>query len=437
MEELTWDRTILESFSLSGSSEGTTSALSTSTTATPPDQLSAVAIWNYLIRLSKAEPDTTTNSKSTKPKSRHGPLRHYTASDFAQGWEASPQRLGGGASYTVEKWTLDDKSLAKNEGSKKAGQSDTSSVVAIKRLNIPKDGFAPEHLVTTVLKELRILTHPPLLKHRSIARLLGFRSEFANPGNLANHTVDISLVAEFAPFGTLQDFPFDDSRYQKREDDDDDDAPSGPLYTKAGFVYDIASGLEALHACGIAHGDVKVENTLIFSGGDRRAYVAKLSDFGHSILDLDKEGTAASRRYLGTPILNAPEVRFPGQVRFRTANDFYRCDIFSYGILVWEVILSGKRFYTALGADIAKTDDNDDGDQRVVKLSSLPKDDLLIAARASLRDEHRDQEHKALVRMLSNVLQGVLRDDPAERRPIEEVLDIFRKQKVFRDEDNL
>ncbi|EXM13913.1 hypothetical protein FOTG_17649 [Fusarium oxysporum f. sp. vasinfectum 25433] len=64
---------------------------------------------------------------------------------------------------------------------------------------------------------------------------------------------------------------------------------------------DIAEGLKSLHDCGIVHGDVKLENVLVFPGLDRK-HIAKLSDFGHSLVDLGRGG--GPQRYNGTPIMN-------------------------------------------------------------------------------------------------------------------------------------
>ena len=47
---------------------------------------------------------------------------------------------------------------------------------------------------------------------------------------------------------------------------------------------DIAHGLEALHSCGIVHADLKCENILVFPGSGDSYDVAKLSDFGSSII---------------------------------------------------------------------------------------------------------------------------------------------------------
>jgi serine/threonine protein kinase len=51
------------------------------------------------------------------------------------------------------------------------------------------------------------------------------------------------------------------------------------------LIGDVVSGLSALHLCNIVHGDVKLDNVLIFHSWDRPSKAqAKMIDFGHSII---------------------------------------------------------------------------------------------------------------------------------------------------------
>mmetsp|Transcript_23865 Transcript_23865/g.35009 ORF Transcript_23865/g.35009 Transcript_23865/m.35009 type:complete len:1223 (+) Transcript_23865:81-3749(+) len=90
----------------------------------------------------------------------------------------------------------------------------------------------------------------------------------------------IVLISQLAPFGSLREFmshpPDDvlvDESTQLRKDKYNGGVIS-PL-VKASIMLDVCSGLQALHAKGIAHGRLHYNNVLIFQG-----YRAKLCDFG-------------------------------------------------------------------------------------------------------------------------------------------------------------
>lgn len=414
MSSLLWDaRTVLYSATQPSPLDG-------ESTRTSPSKLGAIEVWNYLIRLSEIESSPSSDEK------RIAKLKHFKATDFKQGWEDAPSQLGSGASYSVEKRTL-----------AKPSRDGSPLVVAVKRLNFFRSGrvgfrvsSAQQYSVATVLKELRILTHPPLQSHINIVSLLGYRSEIADSEghdvNYSSRGVDISLVMEFAPYGTLQDF------LARGAGTADDTTKAPDLLTKARFMHDIAGGLEALHACGIAHGDVKLENTLVFRG-QYRLFTVKLSDFGHALIDLDK-GDIGGRRYLGTRLLNAPEVRSGSGFAAPADGDaFYKCDLYSYGLLIWELILDGKRFCTVLGDNTS----SEDGDDWVSQLNPLPKDELLFKALISLKNQEQSTDERPLLQMLRSLLEATLRDDPTERKLTKDVVKIFREQKAFRDDDAL
>lgn len=78
---------------------------------------------------------------------------------------------------------------------------------------------------------------------------------------------------EYADQGTLVDY-FDHE-------------PDLPFSTRKMLCADVANGLLALHCCGIVHGDLKLENVLVFSVDEDFPVRAKLSDFGAALLDSD------------------------------------------------------------------------------------------------------------------------------------------------------
>jgi serine/threonine protein kinase len=412
-------------------------------------RLSPTDVWNFLLTLTETDvPSSSCNAQKS------GKLKHFKASDFEQ---TNVVLLGEGASYRVERGTLFAPPNGKPE------------LVALKRLNIFRTGGAAKQpqmssaalqsSIATILKELRILTHPSLHGHRNIATLLGYRSEFfsadsdGRPSQQRNF--EISLVAELAPHGTLIDFVARSGKNISQESSEEankavvsdsnefftdllhshssKESSRCDLLTKARFMHDIASGLQALHDCGVAHGDVKLENTLVFDD-PYRGQIAKLSDFGHALLTAG-ETNGSEQRYLGTMPLVAPEV---WQARSSIGaelskpihgKDFYKCDIFSYGLLVWELILDGIRYTSTLGDVIF----NEAGANRWAWLGKLPKDELLCRALVSVREACQAND-RVLLDTLTRILEATLRDIPGERKDIKGVIKIFREQGAFRDD---
>ena len=217
--------------------------------------------------------------------------------------------LGHGATYNVER-----------------REATGSKVVALKHIRQDEDKRFPNssesdrsrHRLQSVLVEVQVLLHPFLRSQRNTIRLLahGWDEE-----------IHPFLVVEYADLGTA-------SRYLQEGDRSWDDMTR--------VVVDVASGLTVLHDCEIIHGDVKLENILMFSevGG---GFVAKLSDFG--FCSVEKLGEC---HYLGTRLLNAPEIRQPGDFHaVHSVLAFMRCDVYAFGLFAWEAFNNGHRFYTS------------------------------------------------------------------------------------------
>ena len=111
-----------------------------------------------------------------------------------------------------------------------------------------------------------------------------------------------------------------------------------PLDEAARILIPVCRALEAAHAQGVIHRDVKPDN-IILSVGANGAEVVKVLDFGIARLMTAKAGESATveGRVMGTPGYMAPE-RLRGQ-DFGAAADMY-----SVGVLAYE-LLSGRRPY--------------------------------------------------------------------------------------------
>ncbi|KAL8689163.1 MAG: hypothetical protein Q9218_005100 [Villophora microphyllina] len=243
----------------------------------------------------------------------------------------------------------------------------------------------------TVLHELRILAHKPVRANVNVAQLFGYGAE-----GVGKH-LTIYLVAAFAPGGILKDYLTEQ--------------PNGPvsILARAHFCYDISTGLAGLHACSIAQGDLKLANVLVFA--DKDGFVAKLCDFGCAIY-------GGSSIYSGTPIYNAPEIRRGRSTGIGSRVDFYASDIFSLGLVIWEILQRGKPFI-----DPALKESH------LVWLNGLPKDELLLQALQTF--ETLPFEGTFPKRVIRDVLEGSLRDEPQQRIKSQAIVNIFRSDGTF------
>jgi serine/threonine protein kinase len=192
--------------------------------------------------------------------------------------------------------------------------------------NRNEDGFLQE-VNDTVLREIKVLCHPYLENHENIIGFLGL--DFHEDYDDHNVGWPCPLV-EVAEFGTLDVFQYDQGQLNET--------------VTINLLLDIALGLDALHKCNIIHGDMKSENILICRHSQRE-YVAKISDFGLSIINPAREDF---HTLLGsTWIWEAPE----SQSRM-SVEGLKQTDLFSFGLLIWRVLTNKSVPYEILGQDI-------------------------------------------------------------------------------------
>ncbi|EME81802.1 uncharacterized protein MYCFIDRAFT_175392 [Pseudocercospora fijiensis CIRAD86] len=99
---------------------------------------------------------------------------------------------------------------------------------------------------------------------------------------------------------------------------------------------DVGQGLDAIHAAGIVHGDLKPQNILVFRNNrcQQVPFIAKLADFGLSVGDhqspLDKciEVVGMSSQWC------APEICHGSKL---TVAQLVKADNFSYGMVLWSI----------------------------------------------------------------------------------------------------
>ncbi|KAF3392848.1 Ankyrin-3 [Penicillium rolfsii] len=202
-----------------------------------------------------------------------------------------------------------------------------AAVVAIKRIRLSEEGNALERSqfqrrLQSVLREILIMCHPPLMHHPNIIDILGYG------WSVERQRLSPFISVAFASKGTLRD-------YMKGK--------VHPIRTKLILMGDVGSGLMALHKCGIVHGDLKLDNVVVFSSLDRPCMsIAKVSDFGHSII----LGSASENKtqYFGTTLYNAPEVAEQKDHPI-PIEQLHKCDIWAFGLCAWEILADGQLYF--------------------------------------------------------------------------------------------
>ncbi|CAG9533080.1 unnamed protein product [Cercopithifilaria johnstoni] len=126
------------------------------------------------------------------------------------------------------------------------------------------------------------------------------------------------------------------------------------------FCLDIASGLEFLHNNGIIHRDISARNCLV---EDMRA---KISDF-----NLSREIKKHDEKYRMTRLKQNLPIRWLAPETIKSAIYTTKSDVFSYGILLWEVFTNGAEPYC--GMTVAEVIVNVKEGYRIPSPDTMPK----------------------------------------------------------------
>jgi serine/threonine protein kinase len=167
---------------------------------------------------------------------------------------------------------------------------------------------------------------PGLQSHENIIKLFGWDWFEDWQNEETNRGLSPALIMEFAELGTLRQF--------LRQ------TAVAPLQ-KLSLSFQVALGLDAIHKSGVIHGDIKLENVLMYRKSATEV-TPKITDFGNSLLESSSES-----EYNCTLEYRAPELLKHSNLV--PVSRFILCDIFSYGLLVWEVLLDGRYYYDYAG----------------------------------------------------------------------------------------
>jgi len=178
-----------------------------------------------------------------------------------------------------------------------------------------------------------------------------------------------------------------------------------PLEQSLSIAMEIAAGLEAVHAAGVLHRDVKPENIFLHEDPDEERTVAKLLDFGLAG-NAEEDLLTEAQRTVGTPGYMPPE-----QARGVDGLD-ERVDVYGLGVTLYEMLTAALPTEGSTGRQMIEA---------VVKYPPTPityfRPDLagsvgdVIMRALSMKREQRQAHARALRLELARVAESLRERD--------------------------
>ncbi|KAK6449529.1 hypothetical protein FP744_10005779 [Trichoderma asperellum] len=220
--------------------------------------------------------------------------------------DAATTHIGEGGSFSVRSLTL---------------PSPSTSIVLKSVLPVRDFTDREEQArLGAIILELRALSHQPLRNHRNIVKLLGlgWETDWEDP------TRKWPVLIQECAYGTLDDL-------LERE-------PDLSYQHRLKLSLGISEGLLAIQCCGIAHGDLKLANVLIYPVTQHSIsecrWIPKLTDFGGSVLDIPEGATGR------LPMRSVPW-QAPEWADYLTRDGLLRTDLYSLDLTIWSIKANG------------------------------------------------------------------------------------------------
>jgi len=224
---------------------------------------------------------------------------------------------------------------------------------------------------------------------RAIARL-------ADPHIVVVHDFGVSDGVLFLALELLQGVPLG---IRLRE------AGALPLRRALAIARDILVGLDAAHAAGVVHRDLKPDNIMLVRADGRDDY-ARILDFGIARIVGGPDGTLTSSQVvLGTPGYVAPEVIMGGM------SDDPRTDLYAVGIILFEMLTGRAPFVATTPSAILVAQASHDAPPLTSVIPTAPPDVTELVARLTARraDERPASAGDAIAR-IDAILGGLVGD---------------------------
>jgi serine/threonine protein kinase len=217
------------------------------------------------------------------------------------------------------------------------------------------DDVSLESWLRSCYLDVRIMAHHGLQEAKNVAPAIGYFWERVEVDGIQRLSPCLAMPAAAEGMSSLDTF-FNKIR-----------AVGGrtALQGKLLLAHQIANGVRELHRCGIVHGDLKLPNILMFPNivGDKTEFIAKISDFSHSVV-LDDYKMAPEYRiplYRGTRPFMIPEVRLQDQFMNDPSkmahisgipkiplSRYAACDVYALGLVLFSVFMDGVTLFDFL-----------------------------------------------------------------------------------------
>jgi serine/threonine protein kinase/formylglycine-generating enzyme required for sulfatase activity len=181
------------------------------------------------------------------------------------------------------------------------------------------------------------------------------------------------------------------------------EVPAGYDRHVARFVAEIADAMQAAHEAAVIHRDLKPQNVLV--AADERP---KVTDFGLARIT-DETALSVTGDFAGTYFYMSPE-----QVAAKRAGIDHRTDVFSLGVVLYELLALRRPFEGDTSHQVAaQILAKDPPDIRTIR-SRVPRDLAVIAGKALEKD--RDKRFQTMAELAAD-LRRHLADEPIHARP--------------------
>ncbi|CEL02571.1 hypothetical protein ASPCAL03739 [Aspergillus calidoustus] len=278
-------------------------------------------------------------------------------------------------------------------------------------------------------QDVRIMSDSALKSSKNVAQVLGFfweKVDIDGPTRLSP-----CLVMPLATVDTVTLDHFFHRLTAKGE--------NASLERKMQFCCDVVNGVYELHRCGVAHGDLKLGNVLLFEDDNTGSpsLIAKISDFSHATVVSDYEKALGHPlRYTGTRPFIIPEVRRDDAAYFGDSNDYepsiaasdyLLCDIFGLGLLLVAILSNGVDFASAIKhreeARHSRTVDDSELERELDKICA--ESNGVLALSRALVFENNDSDEAQIRSTIHACLEACLQDDPSKRSAASSVLSLL------------